>query len=186
MDFIRCEYSHNRALHVQIVEFRMKIEEYLEKKRMGYENLSGDERRAISNFALIWSLFEAQLLDESASARKILQKVQEWINGSGIDNALVEDHLDYFKDRYIEDGEFGYRFDHLHLRSNDNEQLVRNVLLGNEDSSENKLACCLIIILRFRNNYFHGIKWAYQFREQQENFERSCSLLTWCLDQYAQ
>jgi hypothetical protein len=31
----------------------MKIEEYLENKRMGYENLSDGERKAISNFALI-------------------------------------------------------------------------------------------------------------------------------------
>jgi hypothetical protein len=163
----------------------MKVEEYLENKGMGYENLSDRERKAISNFALIWSLFEAQLLDESASARKILQKTQQWVNGPGIDNAFVDDHLNYFKDRYVEGDEFGYRFHHLHLRANDNEALVRDVLLGNENALENKLACCLIIILRFRNNYFHGIKWAYQFREQQENFERACSLLTWCLDHYA-
>src|SRR5690554_67997 len=164
----------------------MEVEEYLERKSMGYENLSDGERKAISNFALIWSLFEAQLLDESASARKILQKTQEWVNGLGIDEALINSHLNYFKKRYVEGDDFGYRFNHLHLRANDNEQLVRDVLLGNENALENKLACCLIIILRFRNNYFHGIKWAYKFQEQQENFERSCCLLTWCLDQYAQ
>ena len=58
----------------------MDVEEYLKNKRMGYENLSDEERKAISNFALIWSLVEAQLLDESASARKILQRSQEWGN----------------------------------------------------------------------------------------------------------
>lgn len=163
----------------------MEVEEYLEKKRMGYENLSNEERKAISNFALIWSLFEAQLLDESANARKILQKSQEWIAAPGFDAALIDNHLNYFKDRYVEGDGVNYRFDHLHLRPNDCEKLVRDVLLGNEHALENKLACCLIIILRFRNNYFHGIKWAYHFREQQENFERSCCLLTWCLDQYA-
>ncbi|WP_369983310.1 hypothetical protein [Thalassolituus sp.] len=163
----------------------MEVEEYLENKRMGYENLSDDERKAISNFALIWSLFEAQLLEESASARKILQRSQEWVAAPGFDAALIDGHLDCFKDRYVEGDGLNNRFDHLHLRPNDNEKLVRDVLLGNENALENKLACCLIIILRFRNNYFHGIKWAYQFREQQENFERSCCLLTWCLDQYA-
>lgn len=56
----------------------MDVEEYLERKRMGYENLSEEERRAISNFALIWSLFEAQLLEENASARKIIEKCTEW------------------------------------------------------------------------------------------------------------
>tara|TARA_R110001592_G_scaffold118279_1_gene320662 strand:- start:5338 stop:5832 length:495 start_codon:yes stop_codon:yes gene_type:complete len=163
----------------------MEVEEYLKNKGMGYEQLSEGERKAISNFALIWTLFEAQLLDEAASAAKIVQKSLEWAGGSGIDDALIEDNLNYFKKRYVEDGGFGYRFHHLHIRKNDKEELVKEVLLGTENAQENKLACCLIIILRFRNNYFHGIKWAYQFQEQQENFERSCCLLTWCLDRYA-
>lgn len=163
----------------------MEVEEYLESKRMGYEKLSDEERKAISNFALIWSLFEAQLLDESASARRIIQKSQEWVASPNYDGALIDSHLDYFKARYIEGGSFNYRFAHLHLRPKDNIQLVRDVLLGNEKSLENKLSCCLIIVLRFRNNYFHGIKWAYQFEEQQENFERSCCLLTWCLDKFS-
>ena len=114
----------------------MEIEEYLENKGMGYENLSDGERKAISHFALIWSLFEAQLLGESASARKILQWSQEWVNRRDIDEALVDYHLNYFKGRYVEDDGFGYRFDHLHLRANDNEQLVRDVLLGNENALE--------------------------------------------------
>jgi|TARA_R100000501_G_C2571239_1_gene78032 hypothetical protein len=164
----------------------MEVERYLEKKGMGYENLSESERKAISHFALIWSLFEAQLLQENASARKIVEKSAEWMEADGLDEFFVEDMLNYFKARYIEDGEFNYRFDHLHLRPNDNEQLVKDVLLGQEVELKNKLACCLIIVLRFRNNYFHGIKWAYQFREQKDNLESSCCLLTWCLDRYAQ
>lgn len=164
----------------------MEIEEYLKNTAAGYERLTGDERKAISNFALIWALFEAQLLDEAASATKIVEKSQEWVRCSGIDHELIEDHLNYFKNRYVKDGGFGDRFNHLHLRRNDQEDLVKHVLLGTENAQESKLACCLIIILRFRNNYFHGIKWAYQFQEQQENFERSCWLLIWCLRRYAQ
>jgi len=162
----------------------MEVDRYLENKRMGYENLSEPERKAISNFALIWSLFEAQLLEEDASARKIVRKSAEWIEADGLDEAFVEDQLSYFKERYVEAGEFNYRFDHLHLRPQDNEQLVKNVLLGQEVELKNQLACCLIIVLRFRNNYFHGIKWAYQFQEQKDNFERSCCILAWCLDRY--
>lgn len=162
----------------------MEVEEYLKSKNMGYANLSEIERKAISNFALVWSLFEAQLLEESASARKIVQKSQEWVNQRGLNDELYKDHLSYFKARYVEGEELSYRFTHLHLRQNDNEKLVRDVLLGNDNTPENKLACCLIIVLRFRNNYFHGAKWAYQFREQQDNFEKSCSLLTRCLDTY--
>ena len=46
-----------------------------------------------------------------------------------------------------------------------------------------KLAACLIIIFRYRNNYFHGIKWATEFRDQQKNFEESNKLLAFVLDQ---
>lgn len=164
----------------------MEVERYLENKKMGYENLSEPERKAISNFALIWSLFEAQLLEENASSKKIVEKSAEWMEADGLDEAYVEDKLNYFKARYVEAGDFNYRFDHLHFRANDNDQLVKAVLLGQEVELKNKLACCLIIVLRFRNNYFHGIKWAYQFQDQKDNFERSCCLLTWCLDRYAQ
>ena len=116
---------------------------------------------------------------------RLQERFYRGLKSGGIDDEQIDSHLGYFKGRYVEDGNPSYRFNHLHLRPNDNEGLVREVLLGNENAPENKLACCLIIILRFRNNYFHGIKWAYQFQDQRENFERSCSLLTYCLDKYA-
>lgn len=162
----------------------MEVEEYLNRKNIGYANLSEIERKTISNFALVWSLFEARLLEESASARKIVQKSQEWVNQRGLTDELYKDHLDYFKTRYVKGDELSYRFAHLNLRKNDNKNLVKDVLLGNDNTPESELACCLIIALRFRNNYFHGAKWAYQFREQQDNLENSCSLLTSCLDTF--
>jgi len=163
----------------------MNIETYLEKKGMGSESLSEPERKAISNFSLIWSLFEAQLLEENASARKIVAKCQVWGNNPGIDSEHVNTYLDYFKNRYVLNDETTYRYEHLHFRGNDQENIVKGVLLGEINDDVHKLACCLIIVLRFRNNYFHGIKWAYQFREQKENFETSCNLLADCLDRYS-
>lgn len=164
----------------------MDISKYLEKKGLGYEHLSEDERKAISNFSLMWSLFEAQLLEENASSRKIITKCNEWGNEAGIDQQVINDHLSYFQARYIENGDPNYRYEHLHLRQNDEPDLILNVLKGDVDDLPSKMACCLIIILRFRNNYFHGIKWAYQFADQRENLDRSCYLLAKCLDKYAQ
>jgi len=163
----------------------MDITKYLEKKGLGYEHLSEGERKAISNFSLIWSLFEAQLLEESASPKKIIAKCKEWNERAGIDEQTIDEYLFYFQDRYTENGEPTYRYEHLHLRNNDEPDLILSVLKGEIDDLQSKLACCLIIILRFRNNYFHGIKWAYQFADQKENFDRSCNLLTACLDKYA-
>ncbi len=44
----------------------MEVEEYLERKGMRYEHLAEAESKAISNFALMQALFEAQLFAQSA------------------------------------------------------------------------------------------------------------------------
>jgi hypothetical protein len=163
----------------------MQVAEYLEGKGLGYDSLSARERDAISSFAILWTLFEAQLLNQSASPGKIIDKCRGSFNENGIDIDFLEPILDYFKGRYTCENGLGEKFEHLHFRRNDNRQLVESVLLGQDIEPSNKLACCLIIILRFRNNYFHGIKWAYQFRDQQDNFETSITLLIHCIDKYA-
>jgi hypothetical protein len=160
----------------------MDVSLYLENKGYGYEHLSEYERKTIANFSLIWSLFESQLLEEDASAKKICLKSEKWL---GVEEATIDGHLDYFKARYIERGEPNHRFDSLHLRRNDNPQLVLSVLKGDILDLSSKLSCCLIIVLRFRNNFFHGIKWAYHFVDQKDNFEHSCKILTHLLDRYA-
>jgi len=63
------------------------------------------------------------------------------------------------------------------LRDNDNPALVRAVLTGDDTGSVSQLIACLTIIYRFRNNFFHGIKWAYSLRDQLGNFTHSASLL---------
>ncbi len=81
-----------------------------------------------------------------------------------------------------DDEVFNCHFGRLHFRENDRQELVKKVLLGDESTTAEKLAACLIIVFRYRNNYFHGIKWATEFRGQQENFERSSKLLADVLD----
>lgn len=159
------------------------VEDYLQHVGIGYEDLSEAERKAIANFALIWSLFEAQLFDNYVTAKKLIDKALEWAKDEDYD--FIDANLDYFKQRYVENTEFSYRFEHLHFRKNDYEELVKNVLLSQDNELTSKLACCLLIIWRFRNNYFHGLKWAYQFQEQRENFEVSNLIMTKYLEKFA-
>ena len=44
----------------------------------------------------------------------------------------------------------------------------------------------LMIVWRFRNNLFHGAKWAYQLRDQRENFTQANSILMRMLEQHGQ
>lgn len=57
------------------------IQTWLNLNAPGYEELGQDEKGAIQDFSLLWSLFEAQVLNTSASADSI-QFNQRSIHGS--------------------------------------------------------------------------------------------------------
>lgn len=148
----------------------------IERIAPGVANLSPEEHEALQRFTLLWTLFEAQVLGSNASAKKISEKVER-IEPEIIRGGWFAEHLAYFSNRYVDDNNMTYRFEHLHLRNNDNPDLVRAVLTGENVDPASQLIGCLIIVYRFRNNFFHGTKWAYGLQEQLDNFTHSACLL---------
>jgi len=148
----------------------------IERIAPGVANISPKEYEALQIFTLLWTLFEAQILGGNASVRKISEEVKS-IDPEIISGGWFMEHLDYFSNRYICGGDTNYRFNNLHLRDNDNPNLVRAVLTGENVDPASQLIGCLIIVYRFRNNFFHGIKWAYGLQDQLENFTHSACLL---------
>lgn len=147
----------------------------------GVANLSPAEHEALQRFTLLWTLFEVQVIENSASAIKIAEVIGR-IDPQIIEACRFQEQLGYFQDRYVEEGNINYRFEHLHLRNNDNPELVRSVLLGENKDVEAQLIACLTIVYRFRNNFFHGLKWAYGLQDQLDNFTHSANLLRKCLE----
>lgn len=150
---------------------------WLNDNAPGFSDLQQQEQDAVMQFSLLWSLFEAQALESSASSNLILKKCQKWSQREVLELGTLQCFLDYFKERYIEQGKLNDHFKHLYLRRNDKPELVRNVLMGIETDLGNILAVLLIIVYRYRNNFFHGIKWAYNFRDQLGNFTNANRLL---------
>lgn len=142
----------------------------------GVANLSPEEREALQMFTLLWTFFEAQMLGSNASVKKISEKVES-IEPDIIGGGWFAEHLNYFSNRYVDGANMNYRFENLHLRHNDNPDLVRAVLTGENVDPASQLIGCLIIVYRFRNNFFHGIKWAYDLQDQLDNFIHSACLL---------
>ncbi|WP_139718343.1 hypothetical protein [Aeromonas sobria] len=157
----------------------------LERFAPGFKILTIEELSVSRDFALLWTLFEAQVLDTHASASKIKEKSKEWFDCGLLEERFWVEHLNYFKDRYVTNGSTNHRFEALNLRKGDIPELVKNVMLGvNQDTTDN-LAVCLIIILRFRNNFFHGLKWAYGMQDQRQNFEMAINLICICMERFA-
>lgn len=149
----------------------------------GVAQLSNQEQAALQSFTLLWTLFEAQVLESGASVQKIAETVQG-LNPTLLEGGWFQEHLEYFTNRYIENGKTNHRFDHLHLRKNDKPELIRAVLVGEEQEPASQLITCLAIVYRFRNNFFHGIKWAYGIQGQYDNFAHATALLAKCLERF--
>jgi hypothetical protein len=153
------------------------VQDWLNQHIPGYAELGDEEKSAIMNFSLLWSLFEAQVLGNSASARAIQTKINAWANSGLLKTEEFEKHKVYFTQRYIDGGSPNNRFRHLHLRNRDNPELVRRVLKDETNDISEIVSALLIIVWRYRNNFFHGYKWAYGFKGQLNNFINANELL---------
>jgi hypothetical protein len=83
----------------------------------------------------------------------------------------------YFRNRYVTNGLTNSKFMGLKFRRNDSEELVKNVLEGNDNELPNVVLALLVIVFRLRNNMFHGIKALPTIGGQVGNFKHANKLL---------
>lgn len=159
-------------------------ERWLYANAPGFRELPDQDRRAIFDFSFLWSLFEAQVMDNFAQARTISDRVNGWVAENRIYPEVYEEALAYFRNRYSLNGETTDHYDYLNLRRTDYPELVSRVINGKSDDPGESMLCILMIVWRLRNNLFHGSKWAYQIRGQLENFTHVNAVLMKILERY--
>lgn len=160
--------------------------QWLEAHAPGFKNLPDADRCAIYEFTFLWSLFEAQVMDNFARADRIRKKVDEWAAAGVLDMEHFDADLAYFRNRYFTAGQLTYHFSHLGLRSQDHLAIVQGVIEGATDHPRDRMLALLMIIWRLRNNLFHGAKWAYGLSDQSENFNHASSILMRLLERHGQ
>ncbi|WP_095125593.1 hypothetical protein [Pseudomonas sp. Irchel s3a12] len=163
---------------------KSESEQWLYANAPGFRDLPDQDRRAIFDFSFLWSLFEAQVMDNFAQARTISKRVNGWVAENSIHSEVYEEALAYFRSRYSLNGETTHHYDYLNLRGSDYPELVGRVIKGKSDDPRDSMLCILIIIWRLRNNLFHGSKWAYQIRGQLDNFIHANAVLMKVLERY--
>ncbi len=134
----------------------------------------------IKDFSLIWNVFEDRVCSNNFNIAEVQKRIRERTFNADVFTA----HLQYFQDRYINEGNTTERFEFLYFRPNDRKELVTRVLLGDLTSINDILLAIVIIIYRFRNNLFHGLKDISIIDQQRTNFETANSFLMTFLDQY--
>jgi hypothetical protein len=99
----------------------------------------------------------SRVLQENACARAIIRAVNSLKPGT-LSLEPFRPAIEHFTSRYFDGSVLTQSFHDLQLRSNDNRELVENVLRGKSSDDAEILSATLIIIYRLRNNFFHGAK----------------------------
>jgi len=136
-------------------------------------NFSENDLSSIKDFSLIWNVFENIVCNNNCSVVRLTER----LNPIDFELAEFEESLNYFKNRYVDNGVTNERFGHLNFSHNDRRELVENVLLGNDIEISNIVLALTIIVYRYRNNLFHGLKQMEFIDQQQENFENANLIL---------
>ena len=136
-------------------------------------NFTENDLASIKDFSLAWNVFENHVCNNNCSAARL----RERLNQIQFEINEFTEPLQYFKNRYIVEGATNERFEHLNFRHNDRRELVAEVLLGNNQEVQDIVLALSIIVYRFRNNLFHGMKQMEFIDQQKENFENANLIL---------
>ncbi len=121
-----------------------------------------------------------------ARADRIQERIDAWALDGTLEAELYDAELVYFRNRYFADGALTYHFLHLNLRPSDHPELVQAVIEGTNEPPRDRMLALLMIVWRLRNNLFHGAKWAYELRDQRENFRHANGVLMRILERHGQ
>lgn len=167
--FILNKYSIERKLSVE-------VSKWIQQNIQHSAQLEPNTLEAVSNFTLMWSIFEASeaynenVVDQIGAFSK---RVARYMPLDAIDS-----QLSYWSKRYIhESGEPTKHFDYLYFRDDSQTEKSLDVLRNKETSFEDKIEVCLLIVYRYRNNLFHGIKDITLLNAQVENLRNAIELL---------
>ena len=141
-------------------------------------NFNEEDLASVKDFSLLWNVFEKEICGNNFS----IPTLQQDLANRNLNLDLFQEQIDYFKNRYVSNGGFTPRFGHLNFRPNDRQQLVEEVLLGVNNNPNDIILAAAIIVYRFRNNLFHGIKNIPNIDQQRENFETANRFLMTYID----
>jgi hypothetical protein len=155
----------------------METTKWLKQTVPGFDTLSVKERKAIKDFALLWSLFEGTILRTYADAASIIRETEALGTRKKLDLAPFKPAITHFRQRYHDGRDFTPAFGALNFRNNDCRPIAAAFVDQSAVDEAAILSGLLIIVLRLRNNLFHGVKWAYGIQGQFDNFRHANAAL---------
>jgi hypothetical protein len=97
----------------------METTRWLKQTVPGFDTLSIKERKAIKDFALLWSLFEGTVLSTHANAGSIIRETEALRARRRLELAPFKFAIAHFRLRYHDGQGFTPAFDALNFRNSD-------------------------------------------------------------------
>ena len=140
------------------------------------QNLTSEALEVVSNFTLMWNLFENMVCDNDAKIGT-LDRIAETVAQRVQLPDEVKEAVRFWTHRYWTGADFNSQFYGLEFRRNDREGLVKAVLSGDQIDARSQLLAAMIIVYRLRNNLFHGLKTIAMLNDQVSNLDTACRTL---------
>ena len=134
------------------------------------------------HFALMWNMFEGQLCDSSVSVQKLREVAITLAQRRFAASPDAKAFLDFIRTRYFADGRVTERFYSLNLRSEHQRNAVFSVLSGATSDPAEAIFAQLLVVYRYRNNTFHGLKEIAEVFGSQVLFDQAARFLGAVLD----
>lgn len=141
------------------------------------------------NFVILWNLFESRFFERNFKTSDI----DEAFKQVNIPKSAIEAAFLYIKNNYINKmDEPNERFSKLGFRNlskdknkeTQDEILVKSILKDSNATLEEKKKAIIIVIYRYRNNFFHGVKDIASLTLQKDRFEFANEFLKAALQAY--
>ncbi len=164
-------------------------EQWLTQHQTGYSDLTPDDRDAIREFALLWTVFEVQTLFGDGRISAIIAYVDEFAQAAEDESrklltAPFIPHIAYFRAQFIdpENGETNAIFNRLNFQDPEHKQLVSQALVRLSEETPELVKALLIIVHRLRDNLFKGLRWHHCKNRQRDDLYHASKVLMKAVD----
>lgn len=145
-----------------------------------WTELNRREKCAIRDFPVLWALFELHATGQgaqrpNANPDNICLAVERLAEPPALGPELSSAR-EHFASRYFCEGRPTHAWRQLRIRD-DIEARVTQGLTDRHANTREVFAALLLVVNRLRNNYLHGEKARYGFRDQYENFRHANNVL---------
>lgn len=145
-----------------------------------WRELSRREKRSIRDFPILWALFELHSTGQNGQAPnatpdRICIAVTQFEGPIRLGQEMRAAR-NHFAARYFAEGYPTPAWAHLKVIQRFQDR-VRHGLLTNGANNRQVLIALLLVVNRLRNNFLHGEKARYGFRDQYENFRHANNVL---------